>query len=299
MSDSIDVSVVIPIRNGAATIGGQLDALAGQDFEGTWEVVLADNGSTDDLAGVVAQYVDRIPGLRIVDAAGRVGVPHARNCGVRDARAGLIVLCDADDEVDPGWLRAMVRALATCEHVGGRIDEVVLNDGAVSGWTRPFRSDGLQVALELLPYATGASCGIRRDVLDAVGGWDESYARAANDVELSFRVQLAGYRLCFIPDAVVHYRRRSTLGGHARKCFWIGRAYAQLMRDFGPHGARDRDWDRRSRDWARLVALAPLAVVSSRRRGQWVGLAATEVGRAWGFVRYLPTRRHVQQVARS
>jgi len=299
MSDGPEISVVIPVRNGATTIGHQLDALARQDFDGTWEVVVADNGSTDDLDAVIAQYVDRIPGLRIVRAGDRIGVPHARNCGVRAARADLIALCDADDEVSVGWLRAMRVALRTCDHVGGLIDEIELNEGAVEGWNRPHRRDGLQVALELYPYATGASCGVRREVFDAIGGWDEAYARSANDVEFSFRVQLAGYGLCWAPDAVVHYRRRSSLSAHALKSFRLGYSYPQIMRDFGRYGARDRDWHRRSRDWARIVALAPLALVDARRRGRWVGLGAVEIGRAWGLVRYRRTRRHVPQVARS
>jgi glycosyltransferase involved in cell wall biosynthesis len=299
MTGPPDVSVIIPARNAAATIGHQLTALAAQDFAGTWEVLVVDNGSTDELATVVAAFADRLPDLRVVPASGRAGVPHARNCGARAARADLLVLCDADDEVDPGWLRAMVAGLQRCDHVGGLADELTINDPVVTAWKRPRKRDGLRVALGLLPYATGACCGVRREVFDAIGGWDESYERGGNDVEFSFRVQLAGFRLCWVPDAVVHYRLRRSLRAHAQKSFRTAVADAHLLRDFRRFGARGRSWPTRLRTWAKLVAIAPAACVRERERGLCVGMAAQELGRAWGLVVHRPTRRRAEPMAPS
>ena len=62
------VSVVMPTRNVAETVGGQLAALAAQTYTGDWELVVADNGSTDDTAPVLHRWADRIPHLRVVDA---------------------------------------------------------------------------------------------------------------------------------------------------------------------------------------------------------------------------------------
>lgn len=294
-----EVSVIVPARNAAATIGHQLTALAAQDFAGTWEVLVVDNGSTDDLAAAVAAFADRLPDLRVIPANGRAGVPHARNCGARAARADLLALCDADDEVEPGWLRAMVAGLQQCDHVGGLVDELTINDPVVTAWKRPRKRDGLRVALGLLPYATGACCGVRREVFDAIGGWDESYARGGNDVEFSFRVQLAGYRLCWVPDAVVHYRLRRSLRAHAAKCFRTALADAHLRRDFGRFGARGRTWSTRFRTWAKLLAITPAAVVREPERGRWVGMVAEEVGRAWGLVAFRPARRRAEPIAPS
>jgi glycosyltransferase involved in cell wall biosynthesis len=299
MTGAPEVSVIIPARNAAATIGQQLTALAAQDFAGTWEVLVVDNGSTDDLAAVVDDFSGLLPDLRVIPASGRAGVPHARNCGARAARADLLALCDADDEVEPGWLRAMVAGLQHCDHVGGLVDELALNDPVVLAWKRPRKRDGLQIALELLPYATGASCGVRRAVFDAIGGWDETYVCGGNDVEFSFRVQLAGFRLCWVPDAVVHYRLRRSLRAHAGKSFRTAVADVHLLRDFERFGARGRPWRTRLRTWAKLVAITPAACVRERERGLWVGMAAQELGRAWGLVVHRRGRRRAEPMAPS
>ena len=71
------VSVVVVMRNAAATIGEQLEALSRQDYAGPWEVVLADNGSTDDSVAVARQWEDRLP-LR---TSLRSMAPHPRSMG--------------------------------------------------------------------------------------------------------------------------------------------------------------------------------------------------------------------------
>jgi glycosyltransferase involved in cell wall biosynthesis len=62
------ISVIVPARDAAATIGGQLAALAAQRYEGSWEVIVADNGSADATATVADRWIGRIPGLRVVTA---------------------------------------------------------------------------------------------------------------------------------------------------------------------------------------------------------------------------------------
>src|SRR6059058_4106784 len=101
------VSVVVPAYNCADTIDVQLAALAEQDYDGRWEVVVVDNRSTDDTADRARRWSDRLPGLRVVDASERQGVSHARNRGIEEARGDLIAICDADDQVQPGCLTAM------------------------------------------------------------------------------------------------------------------------------------------------------------------------------------------------
>ena len=63
------VSVVVPVRNGAATIALQFEALADQDYDGPWEVVVSDNGSTDATRSVVDEWSAKLPGLRVVDSS--------------------------------------------------------------------------------------------------------------------------------------------------------------------------------------------------------------------------------------
>src|SRR3954447_15734888 len=103
------VSVVIPALNAAGTIGTQLEALAQQDADVEWEVIVVDNGSSDTTLEVCRSYESRLPALRTLTCA-RPGTSAARNTGAAASSADLLLFCDADDEVAPGWVAAMVAA---------------------------------------------------------------------------------------------------------------------------------------------------------------------------------------------
>jgi glycosyltransferase involved in cell wall biosynthesis len=280
------ISVIVPARDAAATIGGQLAALAAQRYEGSWEVIVADNGSADATATVADRWIGRIPGLRVVDASGRRGASHARNVGIAASRSDFLAFCDADDEVDAGWLAAMSRAATRCDLVAGYIDMRSLNDPTIRKWTDwEFPTDQLPRGLGFLPFGVGANLGAWRFVLDAVGGWDETY-RSCTDVWLSWRVQLESHELCFARDAVVRYRLRDSLPGVTRQAFNIGRAEAQLFRDFRCYGATRAGFADTVRFWAGAIRRLPRAISSRARRGAWRREVAWRSGRLSGSVRY-------------
>ena len=131
------ISVVIPARDAAGTIAEQLAALAGQEYVGDWEVIVADNGSTDQTRGIVEDWRARVPGLRVVDASARPGPSFARNRGAADATGDLLVFCDADDAVAPGWLAAVARAAVDFDVVTGPQDVGPLNATSVQAWRSP------------------------------------------------------------------------------------------------------------------------------------------------------------------
>src|SRR5215204_14430 len=112
MDSQPELTVVIPALDAADEIAGQLDALAAQEWDEPWEVVVADNGSTDGTRAVVERYAGRLPGLRVVDASEPAGQAHALNSGVESAGAEAVAFCDTDDEAAPGWVAAMGEALS-------------------------------------------------------------------------------------------------------------------------------------------------------------------------------------------
>lgn len=187
------LSVVIPVRNAADTIAGQLEALAGQCWREPWEIVIADNGSTDGLAAVVEGFRPRLPPVRIVPAAERIGGAHARNVGVRAAQGQALAFCDADDRVGDGWVAAMGEALARHECVACRVDDVLLNPSPVRAlWdSSGDATPGFVEYLGFLPAAPGCGFGLRRSVFERVGEFDEELQRLA-DIDYSWRVQLLG-----------------------------------------------------------------------------------------------------------
>jgi glycosyltransferase involved in cell wall biosynthesis len=278
-------SVVIPAYNAAATIGAQLDALAGQTYDGSWEVLVCDNGSTDRTREVVAAYADRVPGLRVVDASDARGAAHARNAGAA-AGGDLIAYCDGDDEVTEGWLDALVAGAATADLVGGALDHQTLNDPELAD-LRGGAETELPRDLDFLPYAISANLAVWRDVWEALGGWDTGFPGAAGeDVDFCWRAQVAGYTIAFAPSAVARYRHRDSVGGSVRQVYAYAGSGAQLYRRFRADGARRRSLAQVGGAWAGLVVRLPFRVLSRRPPAMWLTHAAENAGRIRGSIRH-------------
>jgi glycosyltransferase involved in cell wall biosynthesis len=273
------VTVIVPARNSATTLAEQLDALAGQDFDGAWELVLADNGSTDDTVAVFERAVRPVADrparpwteARVIDASGRSGSAHARNEAAAAAHGDLLCFCDADDVVDRSWLTALVRAAAEHHLVGGRLELERLNSSRVRSW-RPAPTASFSDAPS---FASTSNLAVWADCFRSLGGLDEEYLKS-HDVEFCKRALGAGADLGFAPDAVVHYRLRSTLRGLARQAYRSGRASVQMATQFP-----ERERPVTGRVVARRVmwsaTRAPFVLVADRR-GIWVRRTAELAG---------------------
>ena len=109
----MELSIVIPSRNAGAKLGQQLRALLGQNgLSDAWEIIVADNGSTDDTVEHISSFSGWTIPIRHVDAGAEPGINRARNRGVLASRGRFVLICDADDIVEDGWLRSMWTALA-------------------------------------------------------------------------------------------------------------------------------------------------------------------------------------------
>lgn len=159
------ISVVIPAYNAADTIGHQLDALVRQEGAPPFEVVVADNRSTDGTAEAAQRFSDRLD-IRVVPAFERQGVNCARNAGIRAARGEIVVLLDADDRAEPGVLAAFADTFAKDPALG-------IAGGVLS--TRDLETYEMERPQQYLPYAPGCIMAIRREVIDAIGGFDEAF----------------------------------------------------------------------------------------------------------------------------
>lgn len=262
-----DVTVVIAARDAALWIGEQLAALGRQTFAGRLQVVVVDNGSCDATPAVVEAF----PAVTLVRADARTSPAYARNAGVGHATAPLLLFCDADDRVAEGWVEAMVGRLADCDAVGGRLDHAALNDERVRRW-RPSEAmaDGLPVGYGFLPFAPSSNLGIRRSVFDELGGFDELLERA-EDVDLCWRLQDAGGRLCYEPGARVAYRHREGVLATLGQAYRFGRAGETLCRKHHRHrplGAR----------FAALARAAPRHLLTPGRQVDWLRKLSHDVG---------------------
>jgi GT2 family glycosyltransferase len=270
------ISVVLPVRDGLPWLDEQLGALAAQHCDEPWEVVVADNGSSDASVALARDWAERCAAMRVLDASARVGPAAARNAGVMAARGELLAFCDADDVVRPGWLTACVAALGRADVVAGTFDLSSLN-----GVPGSDPSPAATSQLGFLPAGLAANLAVRRTAFEAVGRFDEELF-VGEDIDLCWRLQLEGFTFAIAPDALVAKREDSHLGSLFRRALAYGRCGPQLYRRYRGRGAT-RDVAGAVKSWAWLVVSVPrLGQVGVRR--SWVRAAGVRLGRLAGSV---------------
>jgi glycosyltransferase involved in cell wall biosynthesis len=283
--NNVRLSVIVPCLNSADTIAIQLEALANQQWSQPWEIIVSENGSTDRTLSIVKQYMQKIPYLRMVDASAQSGAAYARNEGARAAAGNLLAFCDADDEVAPGWVAAIGEALSRYDFVAGRLQAVKLNETWAQSARRCPQQDSLQQYTypPFLPHAAGCNLGVKKSLHQAIGGFDESMPKL-HDTDYCWRIQLAGVKLHFIPEALVHYRYRNTLSGMYHQAFVWGEYNVVLYKKYRSQGMPKLSWKQGIRAWIRLFRnLSQLLGQDSRYK--WLWEFAWRLGRVRGSLK--------------
>jgi glycosyltransferase involved in cell wall biosynthesis len=277
------VSVIIPCRNAARHLGAMLESLAGQELAAAWEVVVVDNGSTDGSRRIAEGFGNRL-NLRIVDATERRNASYARNLGVQAASGDRLLFLDADDEIAPGYLQAMNAALESHEYVASRVDSSTLNPEWVrAAHGEPWQVDGVAVFFGFMP-ATGINVGLRRSIFQRAGGFPEQYP-GSQDIAFSWKVQLGGTSIAFVPEAVYRYRHRDTLRGLYRQCVVWGSSNVLLYREFRSSGMPRRSLPASLAEW-RAVLGGLLRARGKAEQAPLIVRLGYCVGRLRGSLRY-------------
>jgi len=217
------ISVVI-ISKDELSVSGTLTDVAGQLASSTEDgeivVVDASNGRLDHIRRSheeTVRWVDFQPPDGV-----RVSIPHQRNTGIREAKGDIIVFTDAGCRPGPGWLERLVAPLQGGENVTAGVSAEM--SGQIL-YELPPEQGGENTYLREAPTLNLA---FRREVFDAVGGFDESFAYGS-DVDFTWRVNDMGYRIRCVPDAIIQHdygtpqrqRRRSYAYGKARARLYL------------------------------------------------------------------------------
>ncbi|MCC2975216.1 glycosyltransferase family 2 protein [Sphingomonas sp. PL-96] len=248
----MDISLIICTRNRAAQLGPCLEAVAGLRFDGSWELVMVDNGSTDATRATIEAFRVRVPfPVRIVHQP-VPGLGNARNAGIAAAESALVAFTDDDCYVAPDLLTRVVAAFAQPDlgYVSGRI---LLHDpsdypATINESTQPLR---FPPGRYLAPGAIrGANLAFRRAALDAIGWFDPLFGSGARfpaeDVDAAGRCSLHGWAGAYDPSITVshHHGRKAR---HVRGLFrdydyGRGAYHAKLLLHDRAAGAALRGW---------------------------------------------------------
>jgi len=216
------VSVIVVNWNGKHLLETCLGALAAQTFQ-DFELIVVDNGSSDGSAEWVALHY---PGARLIRLEGNCGFSGGNNVGLRAARGEFVALLNNDVEAAPGWLEALLRTMAAHPEVGACDSKVFFYDRRDVLWAaggeytisgsvvhRGYRQrdgDGRYSTEADVFIAIASAALYRRTALEQVGLFDEDFFSGYEDVDLSFRLHAAGYRVLNAPRAVAFHRVSET-----------------------------------------------------------------------------------------
>ncbi len=249
-------------------------------------MIVVDNGSTDRTVERALEFRHCLPALRIANASDRRGASHARNVGARAAAAPYLLFLDADDEASPGWLAAMAGAAGRAAAlVGTSVPRLGGGGDPEAGLGRPTRWSGIAPSAGFLDAAASNNLGVLRDVWETVGGFREDMV-ANEDTAFCWDVQLAGYALVRVPEAVIYYTMRDSLRRLARQQFAWGVGAVQVYSLFKERGAPRSSSRGALLRWLALIAMGPVVLVRPPMRRDWVGRVARRAGHLYGSLRF-------------
>jgi len=219
------IAVVIPARNNAATIEKAVRAAKAQRDAGAPEVIVVDDGSTDDTARRA-----RDAGARVVPNAGR-GPAAGRNTGWRAASADVVAFTDSDCIPNPDWCARILSALADTDvgAVGGSYD-IANSESPLARVVHAeimARHDAMEPEVRALGTYNFAA---RREVLEELNGFNEDYlAASGEDNDISYRILKTGRKLLFLRENTVAHHHPTRLWPYlksqARHGFWRVKLY--------------------------------------------------------------------------
>ncbi len=231
-SEGSGVAVVIVNFNGEALLPDCLAALGAQTLAPD-EIVVADNGSRD---GSLALLRAHHPGVRVAELGRNLGFAGGANRGVRATAAPWVCVLNSDATPAPDWLAQLTAAprdertwalgSVLVSAATGRIESAG-DQYSAAGYAYKLLRDRPLDELPADPYpvfaAPGAAPVFRRDVFDALGGYEERFFLYYEDVDLAFRAVLAGWHALLVPSARVVHRLGATTRSHARARFYVAR----------------------------------------------------------------------------
>ncbi len=232
------VSVIVCSYNGGRTLAACLDSLGKLNYP-DYEIVLVDDGSTDDTRDIAEQF----PHVRYIYQENH-GLSHARNTGAAAAKGEVFAYTDSDCMADVDWLYYLIGTLVSGDYAGVGGPNVT---PPAQNWIQacvaaaPGGPSHVLLTDTIAEHIPGCNMAFYRWAFENIGGFDPEYHKAGDDVDFCWRLQQAGCVIAFSPTALVWHHRRFTLRAFLKQQDGYGEAESLLrfkhLIFFGPTGA--------------------------------------------------------------
>jgi glycosyltransferase involved in cell wall biosynthesis len=218
MNKKLLVSIIIPTYNGASRIGRCLDALKNQTPARDVEIIVVNDGSTDNTAEVIqTQYLS----VRLLNQK-NAGPAVARNRGASEATGSIIMFTDDDCEPAPAWMDAMLQPFSDPEVVGTKGAYRTRQTQVMARFVQTEYEDKYRLMAQHanIDFIDTYSAAFRRDNFQEMNGYDTAFPVAcAEDIELSYRMSARGWKMKFVPGAIVYHQHPDSFLRYIKKKF--------------------------------------------------------------------------------
>ncbi len=226
------VALIVPVYNRPQEVEELLASMVACNLPADdWEVVIVEDGSSESAEEVVERYSSLLPLHYITKPNG--GPSSARNYGARHTEASMLVFLDSDTTLSAHYISTIVATDAPFWGGADRsgADFSTMQRAVSYAMTSPLTTGGIRGGGERMDkfYPRSFNMGIRRDLYESVGGFDEQM-RYGEDVDLSYRLTEAGHRATLLAGAEVCHKRRTNLSAFFRQVMHSGAARITLTR---------------------------------------------------------------------
>ena len=294
-------SIIIPHLNGKQHLQECLGSLRGQTFT-DFEVILVDNGSSDGSQEFVKTH---FPEVRLLELGENRGFTGACNVGYNFALGDIIVLLNNDTMTDERWLEKLADAFRRVPEAGSVASKMLLFDqqdvihsagdyyrvDGIPGNRGVWQKDAPKYNEEMFVFsACGGAAAYRRELLCEIGFLDNDFYFSCEDVDLAWRIHLAGHKVLYAPQAVIYHKLKASSGPGPLSSYYDGRNFLYIIWKNYPFSLLRRHWPE---IFQAQLAISRDALKSwrgqaarARLRGQLAGL--------WGIFKMLRKRSEIQ-----
>jgi|SRR3990172_313966 len=209
-------TIIILSYNSRDDLSGGIPSLLSQTYT-NYEIIVVDNASTDKSQEFIKTSY---PDVKLVETGSNLGYPAGNNAGARCAKGEYLVILNPDTVADPDWLSQLIRPFEENKAIGLTTSKILIHGRhrSINTCANNSHFTGLDFCRGLYELASsfsepqevgavsGCAFAIRREIFEELGSFDPDFFLYLEDVDLSWRARLAGYKIMYVPTSIVYHK---------------------------------------------------------------------------------------------